>query len=241
MPKTSAEFRPVRSYHAKCLEEMRDTRAEYQMSGVSRTRKMTVDQIGGLHRYLVERGFRTMTDICSYDGMFAAARALCRWPRPSELGTMAVRFAGGPIKYHRLVMNILSGTRTSIHDIGNVVGQDGENLIKLTEQHNLMYAWVHSSREGGWCKLYMYALDPADLDAAGAAAEKLVKSKGLVVGDKWKMEARELNPSAKEWLPAKRRPLNPNAKEFVPAKRRPLNPNAKEFVPAARSTGRSRA
>ncbi|GAX84480.1 hypothetical protein CEUSTIGMA_g11900.t1 [Chlamydomonas eustigma] len=116
-------------------------RTRYGLEGVTYDAPLTETQLRSLARYVTDP-----SGIATYAGMSSIADLLCRWPRPVEIGSLYRRLTKKDLQVYRLDLQLSfedDAARTEF------VGPAGENLIELTRQHDLMYAWLkaHSMKE----------------------------------------------------------------------------------------------
>jgi hypothetical protein len=117
---------------------------------------MTDKQLSALAEYIKTHG--SFESLLTYEGMDDIAnKVLCRWLRPSELQRLSVIMNMGTLKIYRASLELQLKTPP-----GEFVGVLGENLINLTGNYNLLYAWYHNSTK----TLVLYALRKGDLKSA---------------------------------------------------------------------------
>ena len=126
------------------------------LDGVKYSEKMSDAELGSLWGYLQSEGFATVNSVFTRAGLDACNSVLCRWPRPSEIGRMAVT-NGEKLAYHLMKVPVEG-------DMADMVGRQGANLIELTEDYDLLYAWVKGNTKGA--ALWIYARTPKQLFAA---------------------------------------------------------------------------
>ena len=185
------------------------SKREPAFAGVElKDKKMSDAEIDAL-RGFVERGD---IDLLSYDGLERVSKAICRWPRPSEIARV---LKDARIKY---AMASASFSLTS-GSLGRVIGSKGANLIDFTRKHGLLYAWVQSQASGPRILLF-YTTDDGmiaekDEKAVKARGNDLLyrffksfgKDHGIVKEDKHQVVtikpfSSTLRASAKEFVPA---------------------------------------
>ncbi|OYV74868.1 MAG: hypothetical protein B7Z66_15030 [Chromatiales bacterium 21-64-14] len=120
------------------------------LDGVKYDKKLTGPQINALWDYLTSTGyFNSASDIFTREGLEACNEVLCRWPRPSEIGRMAVN-NGEKIEYYLLRFPVVG-------EISELVGKQGEYMNDLCEKYDLMYAWVKTTPVTKKSTMWLYA------------------------------------------------------------------------------------
>lgn len=203
-----------------CRKETAGLAQEYGLAGVQYGRKMTDAQLAGLRQYMKDKydayldaAHPPMSPSCwlTYQGLFAASQALCRWPRPSELGRLAVMGGLKPFAYSVAVAPVRYDAeldrRTSKNQMpwqeqdrtarARLVGQLGANFAAIAASfRSVLYIWLHPDG------VYVYALTENDArDAVGRISELAFRQRnGLVVGGP-KLTGRMMSPQAKDtWV-----------------------------------------
>ena len=114
------------------------------LNGVTYGGRLTDAELASLWDHLKNKhDITTVNKAFTRKGLEACHAALCRWPRPSELGRIAAK-RGEKVKYFLCKVPVEG-------DISKLVGREGIFLIQMCEEYDLLYAWV----KGG--KLWIYA------------------------------------------------------------------------------------
>ena len=159
------------------------------LSGVRYATKMTDDEIKSLLRWAYARWKRggggdnkegMVANLMTYKGMAAAARVLCRWPRPSELARIVAAADMPPMEYTRMTV-----TFEAKIPIGKLIGPKGQHLINLTHNHRLLYAWVKKlDGRGAIYELTVYSInDPVPAGQRAKAVPNMNTKCTLAIED----------------------------------------------------------
>ena len=141
-----------------------------------------------------------------------AAKLICRWPRPSELGRWAAK-KGLKLKLYRTVVNLecpgMSDAKAK-KAASFLVGKykNGEfvpahdklshTFASLTSKHGLLYLWMHQPKD--MCRaVYICGVDEEGVSAAYEEIVELATAQKFVVS-KRSSRVSELNSKAKDWV-----------------------------------------
>lgn len=128
----------------RCQEgDAKALRERYGLDGVTYSSRLTKSETEALHEYLMDNGVLSPSDVLTYGAMKTASDILCRWPRPSELAQLLVRYQRNAdvsvdFTYYTGVFGVTG------RNIGGFVGKLGERFIHLMKQYDLMYVWLSS-------------------------------------------------------------------------------------------------
>ena len=182
-----------------CVSDNRQRRSEAGLSGVTYSDTMTDEEIEALRDMFVGIGRgdvrRGVSSLLTYAGMHRAAAVLCRWPRPSELARVIKAAGLGQMQYriYKVVFNPVAGV-----DVGEIVGKLGANLIRITEEHDLLYAWVHTSKGVG--ELYLYSIGRNSMAKCMAAENDFFKSRKAVKQGKAATSMKTFTVKMDNWM-----------------------------------------
>lgn len=139
---------------------------------VSLSKKLTKKQLDVLFQYLQARDgetskenkpvkFDTASSMFSSEGMRACNDLLCRWPRPSEIFLLAKNYypqtrAGPALRYYKMVVPLREPRSSKENVAGKLIGRGGVNLLRLSEDYQLLYAWV----DNGELRMYARTITP---------------------------------------------------------------------------------
>ena len=176
-----------------CIKDQHDARQSAGLAGISMHAKMTDAEVFGLRDFFGGDVRRLLT----YDGMQAASRVLCRWPRPSELSRVIAASGQGVMTYRSF--KVVFEAKVPLR---NIIGPMGKHLNDLTQGHDLLYAWIKRRKEEGKAELFLYAIDsPGKTSSAkvfSAAAAFFGNGKAEQFG-KPAMSTRKFTPKSKDW------------------------------------------
>lgn len=187
--------RPRLAEFAKCTSNETGIRKQYHLEKVTYAGKMDDEAIRGLLQYVKKR-YDSVEKALDYKGMKYMAKALCRWPRPSELGRMykIENPRSAPLKYFRAILHLKCIAPAGCK-VGSLVGEMGSNLIHFTSTHRLLYAWSHDT------DIYLYGLNQDDLSEAIEDVTSMAQAYGFERTGVSK-RSMELSPTAKPFIPA---------------------------------------
>jgi hypothetical protein len=125
----------------KCLGDANEKRSKTGLRTVTYSRPMSNNHIENLKKYLtIEQGVESVDDLYSYDAMAKAQEVLCRWPRPSELASLAHKYdVNADTSYFTGIMYVDG------KDVPMLVGKNASVFSELTQQHDLLYMWMSST------------------------------------------------------------------------------------------------
>ena len=126
----------------KCASDNNVTRAAYKLEKVSYDKKLTNAEIKAAVNLLIKSQLTTPEKVLKYTTNFSLSKVLCRWPRPSELARMLYVLGHEEAMYYHLRQTV-SIPKDVKHGWGTVVGNKGKNLYEVTEQSDILYAWLH--------------------------------------------------------------------------------------------------
>lgn len=147
-------------YRLNIFDECRDRTnpsLSEPLKNVTYHAKMTDKQLSALAEYMRQNGI-SFNSLLTYTGMDNIANdVLCRWLRPSELQRLSLIMNMGTLSIYRASLELQLKVPP-----GEFVGILGENLVRLTGNYNLLYAWYHNSNK----TLVLYSLRKGDLKSA---------------------------------------------------------------------------
>jgi hypothetical protein len=171
------------------FRESLQTRKEYSLQDITYSKRMTRAQIQGLSRYLKNNGVSTPQDVLSHEGLDAASKVMCRWPRPKELAMLLDELSETntvPNDLRTYYSGMLT-VRADRPSMARLVGHLGASFTEITAEHNLLYIWSRdtknsSSKQKGdgaevvTKQVYVYGMEKGNvLDALETIAKRVVE------------------------------------------------------------------
>lgn len=184
---------------AECASEMKNARVSASLDTTTYSKKITDEELAGLWDWLNSNGRVSMKDVLTHAGMTNISTILCRWPRPSELGRMAVNFAGEDITYHRMIMTLEASRPDSAFSA--LIGTRGSNFYDITKKNDLMYLWLHKSGEGERRYLYIYATSRKKVMATSIALSRQFAQLNIVESGKAELKTMKLTARSPDFGP----------------------------------------
>lgn len=196
----------------KCKESSQLLAKTFDLTGVKYGAKLTPNQITGLANFLTGEKINTLDKLMRYSALKTADKILCRFPRPSELARVAIEMGvldksmGKP--YWRACVHLDHTGDKQKKNAGKLVGIKGANLISLTEEHDLLYAWLKHEDVRKYC-LCVYAKKEADVRRA---AEHFALRAGRYNMAVTKIEVKDLilSPRSRDFAGSAPKKINPS-------------------------------
>lgn len=135
----------------ECMASKADNHGSMGLEDITIDGKLTKKNIDAIVNYMnsAESNLK-LAETLTYSGMEKLSEILCRWPRPSEISRIWGA-QGKKFQINRYIIKLNLPTRQDRRDF---VGPMGQNLIDLTRDTGIMYAWLHTTSEG--CELRLY-------------------------------------------------------------------------------------
>jgi hypothetical protein len=205
----------------ECAVKNRERREVLNLQNVSYDNKLTHAEIKKVATLLPTK--ISPEDVLSYTTSFLLSKVLCRWPRPSELARILYVLGHEDAPYYHLRQSI-SIQKDVKKGWGTVVGEKGKNLNEVTEESNILYAWLHKSGSKK-AVLHLYGgtresvIDALDKFKNHAVVSEIINDVDSKVNIRKRYVRKDFNDDftfdheAKPFRPKK---LNPDAKPFQP-------------------------
>ena len=151
-----------------CAKDNTTERRKYDLGKTTLSERISASQVVGLGNLIQSKGLFKNNAFLTYAGMEEIASVLCRWPRPRELAMVAfhenfkdmVKWSSGSKlaksdtrELHYFRCRVLFDLEGDPPRYGDMIGPKGANLVALTRDNDLMYAWYDGAT------MMLYATD----------------------------------------------------------------------------------